>query len=72
MALIASGIVIGYCHRLSKSVASQRLAKDDVRAALAYSEESDDSLIGDHSPFVKSTRSRRYVCTFEEFCGFKT
>ena len=51
---------VGLFHRLSKSAASQRLARDDVRAVLSYSEESDDSLIGEHSPFVKHTRSKRY------------
>ena len=37
------------------------MGEDSVRAALAYSdEESDDSLVGEHSPFVKHTRNRRY------------
>ena len=40
------------------------MGEDGVRAALAYSEEeeveSDDSLVGEHSPFVKHTRNRRY------------
>ena len=48
--------------RLSKRVASCRLLDDKVKAALSYSEDSDDSLVGEHSPFVKHTRSRRYVC----------
>ena len=52
--------------RLSKRVASRRIVEDGVRAALAYSEEgegeeSDDSLVGEHSPFVKHTRSKRYA-----------
>ena len=51
-------------------MASRRIVEDGVRAALAYSEEeeeeeegkeSDDSLIGEHSPFVKHSRSKRYV-----------
>ena len=40
------------------------MGEDSVRAALAYSdEESDDSLVGEHSPFVKHTRNKRYAVT---------
>ena len=42
-------------------MASCRLLDDEVKAALSYLEDSDDSLVGEHSPFVKNTRSRRYV-----------
>ena len=48
-------------------MASRRIVEDGVRAALAYSEEeeegeeSDDSLVGEHSPFVKHSRSKRCV-----------
>ena len=46
-------------------MASRRIVEDGVRAALAYSEEegkeSDDSLVGEHSPFVKHAKNKRYV-----------
>jgi len=44
--------------RISKTRANQHLAESAI-AALSSSEESDDSLVGDHSPFVKRSIHRQ-------------
>ena len=46
--------------RVSKSVAATRMAEtDEAKKSLIYdSEDSDDSLVGEHSPFVKHTASK--------------
>ena len=47
-------------YRLSKSVATQRMARA-VTVAQYHSggDDSDDSLVGDHSPFVRHVGSRK-------------
>jgi len=44
--------------RISKTRANQQLAESAI-AASSSSEESDDSLVGDHSPFVKRSIHRQ-------------
>lgn len=52
--------VILLSRRVSKSVATTRMAEsDEARKSLFNgSEDSDDSLVGEHSPFVKHTANK--------------
>lgn len=46
-------------HRVSKSAAKEQMSIDASQALTFSGEESDDSLVGEHSPFVKQPPPRK-------------